>query len=261
MKLNEINEKINYLHDRYNNILDNLNTKCWEDKRDHEKKEQVIDEISSSMNFIKIIPDEKEIPIEIKQNYQEWYSSCCALIEKNYNKERVNEFKDEYEKIIKNILSTNYIAEEKEYKLIDSMKHQFLILKALPKYLEFGLFDLELTIASILMDDELHEAEYLLKKGFIRASGAIAGVILERYLKMMCDKQQPKLKYTKNVTIGKLNDILKNNGVIELIKWRNIQYLGDVRNTCDHDKENEPKKDEVLKLIVEVKKIIHDIEE
>jgi uncharacterized coiled-coil DUF342 family protein len=107
------------------------------------------------------------------------------------------------------------------------------------------------------MDDELLEAEYLLKKGFIRAAGALAGVVLERHLKMLCDKNEPKLKYPKNAAISKLSDILKDNNLLEIPEWRKIQYLGDIRNKCDHDKKVEPKKEEVTELISKVKELIH----
>jgi hypothetical protein len=72
------------------------------------------------------------------------------------------------------------------------------------------------------MDEELLEAEYLLNKGFIRAAGALAGVVLERHLKLRCDKNEPKLKYHRNATISKLNDILKGNNLLDIMEWRKI---------------------------------------
>ena len=202
-------------------------------------------------------PAEKKLSEKFKLDYQDWYSSCCALLERNYNKERMSEFKSEYENNIKTIISENYITLNTEYTFIDSFEHQASILNALPLYLEHRLSDIELTVASILMDDELLEAEYLLKKGFIRAAGALTGVVLERNLKMMCDKNEPKLKYPKNATISKLNDILKDKNLMDMAEWRKIQYLGDIRNKCDHDKEVEPNKEEVADLISKVKELIH----
>ncbi|MCK4307255.1 hypothetical protein KAW50_03395, partial [candidate division WOR-3 bacterium] len=72
-----------------------------------------------------------------------------------------------------------------------------------------------------------------------------------------CDKNEPKLKYPKNAAINKLNDILKDNNLVDLIEWRKIQYLGDIRNKCDHDKKTEPKKEEVADLISKVKELMH----
>jgi len=44
---------------------------------------------------------------------------------------------------------------------------------------------------------------------------------------------------------------------LDIPKWHKIEYLGDIRNKCDRDKNIEPKKEEVAKLISEVKELIH----
>jgi len=51
------------------------------------------------------------------------------------------------------------------------------------------------------------------------------------------------------------NDVLKNAGVIDVPTWRQIQYLGDIRNLCDPHKEREPTQQEVEELIKRVEKI------
>jgi hypothetical protein len=252
--LKEIINKVKQLYDQHDEILDCLFQHCWEDTRPLE-----IEETDSAIDFplMGITVENKKLSEKFKLDYQDWYSSCCALLERNYNKERTSEFKSEYENNIKAIISANYITQDAEYEFIDSFKHQASILNALPLYLEYNLSVMELTVASILMDDELLEAEYLLKKGFIRAAGALAGVVLERHLKMLCDKNEPKLKYPKNATISQLSDILKGNNLLDIPEWRKIQFLGDIRNKCDHDKNIEPKKEEVAKLISEVEEMIH----
>ncbi|CAD6493542.1 MAG: hypothetical protein LAKADJCE_00536 [Candidatus Argoarchaeum ethanivorans] len=74
---------------------------------------------------------------------------------------------------------------------------------------------------------------------------------------MRCDKNEPKLKYPKNAAISKLNNILKDSNLLDISDWRKIQYLGDIRNKCNHDKKVEPKKEEVADLILKVKEMIH----
>ena len=260
--LKKITDKVKQLYDWHNEISDYIFQHCWKDNRPSKIKEEKsvidFDELCVSLDPITTItPAKKKLSEKFKLDYQGWYSSCCALLERNYNKERTSEFKSEYEKKIKTIISANYITMDTEYTFIDSFEHQASILNALPLYLEHRLSDIELTVASILMDDELLEAEYLLKKGFIRAAGALTGVVLERYLKMMCDKNEPKLKYPKNATISKLNDILKDKNLMDMAEWRKIQYLGDIRNKCDHDNKVEPKKEEVADLISKVEELIH----
>jgi hypothetical protein len=270
--LKEITDKVQQLYDQHNEILDYLFQHYWKDTRPLEIKEKKSDrDFSATSHFAAISsqyltypklsdnmirPAKKKLSDKFKVDYQDWFSACCALLERNYNKERTSEFKSEYENNIKTIISTNYMALDTEYKFIDSFKHQASILNALPLYLGHRLSDMELTIASILMGDELLEAEYLLKKGFIRAAGVLAGVVLERHLKMRCDKNEPKLKYPKNATISKLNVILKDNNLLDIPEWRKIQYLGDIRNKCDHDKKVEPKKEEVADLISKIKEMI-----
>jgi len=253
--LKKITDKVKQLYDQHNEILDYLFKHCWKDARPLETEEK--SDMLLDVSMIQVTPAKKKLSEEFKLDYQDWYSSCCALLERNYNKERTSEFKSKYENNIKTILSANYITQYAEYEFIDSFKHQASILNALPPYLEQKLSIMELTVASTLMDDELLEAEYLLKKGFIRAAGALAGVVLERHLKMLCDKNEPKLKYPKNATISKLSDILKDNNLLDIPEWRKIQFLGDIRNKCDHDKKVEPKKEEVAKLISEVEEMIH----
>ncbi|NQE05981.1 hypothetical protein C5S32_08935 [ANME-1 cluster archaeon GoMg1] len=254
--LKKITDKVKQLYDRHNEILDYLFQHYWKDSRLLETEEKKSD-ILLDVSLIQVTPAKKKLSEEFKLDYQDWYSSCCALLERNYNKERTSEFKSGYEKNIKTIISANYITQYTEYKFIDSFRQQASILNALPMYLEHRLSDIELTVASILMDDELLEGEYLLKKGFIRAAGALAGVVLERHLKMRCDKNESKLKYPKNATISQLSDILKGNNLLDIPEWRKIQYLGDIRNKCDHDKKVEPKKEEVTELISKVEEMIH----
>ena len=43
----------------------------------------------------------------------------------------------------------------------------------------------------------------------------------------------------KNPAISDLNDHLKNCGIIDVPIWRKIQFLGDLRNLCDHNKHRE----------------------
>ena len=106
-----------------------------------------------------------------------------------------------------------------------------------------------------LFDSEIQSAHELLKKGFLRASGAVSGVVLEKHLLQVSENHLLKIS-KKNPTINDLNELLKINEIIETPLWRQIQRLGDIRNYCDHNKEREPKKEEVLELIEGVEKLL-----
>jgi hypothetical protein len=105
-----------------------------------------------------------------------------------------------------------------------------------------------------LFDNELEAAEELNKKGFHRAAGAVAGVVLEEHLSTVCS--QHKISAPKNPTISTLNDLLKKNDVIDTPTWRLIQHLGDIRNLCDHNKSTPPTAVQIQELIQGVRKTI-----
>jgi hypothetical protein len=105
-----------------------------------------------------------------------------------------------------------------------------------------------------LFDSELAAARELLKKGFLRGAGVIAGVVLEGHLSQVCFNHQVTIK-KKSPTISDFYDLLKNNDVLDVPQWRLMQRLGDLRNLCGHKKEREPKKDEVTELIDGIEKV------
>jgi hypothetical protein len=105
-----------------------------------------------------------------------------------------------------------------------------------------------------LFDSELDAARELLKNKFVRAAGAVAGVVLERHLAQVCANHNIAIA-KKNPNISNLNDLLKKANVIDTAQWRFIQHLGDLRNLCDHNKKKEPTVDEIGDLIAGVEKI------
>jgi len=51
------------------------------------------------------------------------------------------------------------------------------------------------------------------------------------------------------------NEALKNADVIDVATWRFVQHLGDIRNTCGHNKAAEPTSEQVGDLISGVTKM------
>jgi hypothetical protein len=115
------------------------------------------------------------------------------------------------------------------------------------------LFDIQALVQADLFDNELDAAGELNKKGFQRAAGALAGVVLEEHLATVCT--QHALSTPRNATISKLNDLLKENDVIDVPTWRFVQRLGDLRNLCDHKRTLDPASEEINELLAGVKKI------
>ena len=106
-----------------------------------------------------------------------------------------------------------------------------------------------------LFDSELEAARELLKNKFVRAAGMIAGVVLEKHLRQVCDDHKVSIS-KKNPGIGDFNEVLKANSVIDVPQWRHISMPGDIRNVCGHNKDKEPTVDQVNDLIEGVTKII-----
>jgi hypothetical protein len=137
---------------------------------------------------------------------------------------------------------------------VPKFKQQVNIIEALQKSFESSLFDIRALLQADLFDNELDAAEELKRKGFLRAAGALSGVVLEAHLREVCANHDITIKKAKP-TIADYNDALKGADVVDIPTWRNIQFLGDLRNLCDHKKDKEPKDAEMDDLIAGVRKI------
>lgn len=217
-------------------------------------------------NFSKLL---KELP-NFKTKYQSWYSESNSVI-KQLLPDRLNDFVRLYEKPKgrKDITYGNYVIEDYLQGLqmtrlgevvvpksaaIPQFEQQLSILESAKGRFESSLYDLKQLVQADLLDSELDAARVLEKHKFFRAAGAIVGVVIEKHLLQVA--QNHNLSITKkSPTISDLNDLLKNNEVIEVPQWRAIQYLGDLRNLCDHNKSKEPTKSEIDDLIAGAEKL------
>ena len=213
---------------------------------------------------------EKLVPFSHK--YQAWYSESLALIAQLLPS-RVEDFIAYYKSktVRKEVTYANYTVEdylqgltvtrgwEKEDVAGPRAAHpkfmqQLQILKSLSNRFESSLYDLATIVQADLFDNELDASLDLLKQGHDRASGAVAGVVLEGHLKAVCNQHSLKIA-RKNPTLADYNDALKEAEIIDVATWRKIQYLGDIRNLCDHKKDTEPTKEQVQDLIDGSRKI------
>jgi hypothetical protein len=206
-------------------------------------------------------------------DYQTWYSEALVLI-KQLLPDRVSDFIKYYEKpkMRKEITYENYVIEDYLQGLtitrgynkdvvvsptaaFPKFTQQLNFLKAVERRFESSLFDIKQLVQADLFDSELGSAKELTRHKFVRAAGAIAGVVLEKHLSQVASNHNLK-SAKKHPTINDFNELLKNNEIIDTAKWRFIQHLGDIRNMCDHNKEKEPTVDEVNDLIFGVDKVI-----
>jgi len=131
---------------------------------------------------------------------------------------------------------------------------QVKILEAARLRFDSSLFDITEVLLADLFDSELDAAEMLAKKGFVRAAGAIAGVVLEKHLARICSQHNLKAR-KRNPSLSDWYQLLKETEVIDVPTWRFIQHLADVRNLCDHAKDREPATEAVVSMVIGVKKV------
>jgi hypothetical protein len=213
----------------------------------------------------------KKLP-SFKREYQRWYSEALVLL-RQLLPDRVPDFVRHYEKPKgrKDITYESYRIEDYLQGLtitrgyqkdvvvnssaaIPQFDQQIAMVVAAQARFESSLFDIRQLMQADLLDSELEAAEVLAKHKFIRAAGALAGVVLEKHLLQVCSDRKLQIA-KKNPTIGDFNEALKSNGVIDVPQWRFIQHLGDIRNLCDHGRTPEPTADQVADLLAGAKKI------
>lgn len=233
---------------------------CYPDEVQAQLKESLK---TKAPGYIKAMP-------KFKLEYQRWYSEAHSML-RQLLPHRINDFVKHYEKPKprKEVDYESYRIEDYMQNLqvtlgqrtvVDSsaaiphFEQQLAIVKAAAVRFESSLFDIRQMLQADLFDSELEAAEHLAKYKYIRAAGAVAGVVLERHLAQVAASHQiPVAK--KNPTIADFNELLKSSDVIDLPQWRFIQHLADLRNLCDHAKTPDPTADQVSDLIAGVKKV------
>jgi hypothetical protein len=217
----------------------------------------------------------KKLP-NFKTGYEAWYSESVALL-RQLLPDRVLNFIALYEKpkSRRSVEYGNYVMQDylqgmtvrnpytDEVKLDPSaavvqFEQQIAILKASKRRFVSSLYEIRQLVQADLFDSEIETARELLKNKFFRPAGAVAGVVLEKHLRQVCDNHKIKIN-KKNPNISDLNELLKTGSVIEIPQWRHISMLADIRNLCDHHKQTEPSAEQVADLINGVDKVIKTI--
>ena len=222
---------------------------------------------------------EKVGKIIIIHEYQIWYSSAIVVV-KQLLPARLNDFIALYEYPAKrtdltlmnfriadairghSLARTNEWNEKVEiagwstcYPLVEA---QCNILESANSRFDTSLHDIQQIVQADLFDSELDAAKELNKKGFSRAAGAMAGVVLEKHFETVIKAHALTLG-KKNPCINDYNQKLKDEGVLDIPTWRFVQRLGDLRNLCDHNKGVDPKKEDIDELIAGVDKIMKTV--
>jgi hypothetical protein len=219
----------------------------------------------------------KEKGISFGTKYQGWYTEAFRTI-KQLLPDRLAEFASYYQVDPKrktvNVqtfaiqdwllgvrATPNYLGEKPFDDLgpvIMRFQSQLQILKSANARFDSLLFDIRQLVQADLFDSEVDVGRELLKNGFLRAAGVVAGVVLEKHLSEVCDSHNIAIR-KKNPTINDFNEALKAGDAIDIPTWRSIQHLGDLRNLCGHNKDREPTPDETAELLDGVTKIVKTV--
>jgi len=265
--IDKYKKDLKFLIEKGDKLDTSIKYECYPENVENQIKEVLKDEEKTKKYIREILPFNKE--------YQSWYSESLVLI-KQLLPDRLSDFVRLFEKpkARKSIEYGNYVMEDYLQTLrvsnnfgekkvgpeaaINQFEQQLNILKSIERRFESSLFDIKQLVQADLFDSELDAAKELNKNKFSRGAGAIAGVVLEKHLAQVLLNHNIKIA-KKTPSIADLNDNLKSSGIYDTPIWRKIQHLGDIRNLCDHNKEREPKNDEVEELILGVGAIIKTV--
>ena len=210
----------------------------------------------------------QEEAMNLEDNYQQWYTEAFLII-KQLLPDRLTEFqhlymRDRVGSIFFSIQDwlNGFRGDSDRYEeegsstfryVAMSFRTQLGILKSVEARLESTLSNIRQLEQADLFDSELDSARELASRGFLRAAGVVAGVVLERHLSQVVDNHNIRTR-KRNPTISDFDELLKNDGVLDIPSWRQIQRLADIRNFCAHNKKREPTGEEVEELINGVEK-------
>lgn len=225
---------------------------------------------------------EKLKNIQVRSEYQLWYTEALAVI-KLVLPSRVDDFIGLYEYPAKRSKLTKV-----NFRIADAMRghsatekiktfvgdknivaadwstcHYLVltqcdILEAAAASLTTSLHKFQLSAQRNLFNTELLAACDLCAKGFNRASGVMAGAILERYFANFA-KSRPLVLHKKNPSLYDYAQKLMEEDIIDAHDGSLIQRLGDLYNRCLKEKDAEPEKKEIEELLLGVGKIFRTL--
>lgn len=208
-----------------------------------------------------------------KPAYEAWYSEATALL-KQLMPDRVEDFRSHYAKpktrkeldfgsyVIEDYMQGTVVTSYGEVKVdgsaaIPRFESQARILDACAARFESSLFDIRQLVHADVLDSELAGARELLRNKFVRASGVVAGIVLERHLQEVVATHDAKVK--ARPTLGDYIQTLKDADVLTTPDWRRLQHLNELRAKCTHNKGAEPTEEDVSDLISGVDRTIKNL--
>ena len=208
-----------------------------------------VDKLSSIPGLLGSEKERVRLSRAVNERYYAWYNAARPLVETNL-RESFSEFQGFYlvvgPQAQRLLTSANEVDDSALQKFERAFATQLGIVGSIPRALEAKALGLRGLLARDLMEDELTVARHLLENGYVREAGAIAGVVLEHHLRLMCEKRGEGVD--KRDAIGSLNDKLRKHYPHDS-EYRRVQWMNEIRATCAHDKPSQPESNKVEQLI------------
>ncbi len=160
--------------------------------------------------------------------------------------------------LLKKIVNTDSIYYKEFYDITASINSNekfdtFLIIKSIfltfkNDYEKGYLSSIKTLIQAEVFETQLEQAQELLNSGYKLASAVIAGVVLETGIREICTQEE--IAHGK---LDKMNADLAKKGIYNKLEQKRITALADIRNSAAHGKESEFTKEDVQKMIRDIK--------
>ncbi len=258
-------EKCDYIPTRYS-YLDEYPEEDWdeEDRKTKKEYDEYLKRVENIKNSLASIG-------EVSAAYERFYTQAYRVISELLP-ERLDDFETQYkpQKNRKEISystytiydglrgSSNTFRNAKPSVALARMQSQIDILSSLKDNLGSRLFEIEEVLRADLFDSELESARHLSGRGHLRAAGAVAGVVLEKHLGVVARRHGFATR-KKAPSIADFNEYLKSCSAIDVVQWRRVQGLADIRNLCDHPKDREPTPEDIEDLISGTERVLKQV--
>ncbi|MEG4456773.1 DUF4145 domain-containing protein [Microcoleus sp. N9_A1] len=168
--------------------------------------------------------------IEDRQKLEGWHLNYLSLLDQIIPPRSV------HRKLLEETVSLSYPP--------DHLNTRISHLKGLKDDFQKGyLGDLGLEIESAIAADYMGQAEQLLAEGqsgkydYVPAA-VLAGAVLEKSLRTLCDKQSPPISTVNNkgepLRLARLIDVLKTNNLFNELTAKQLRAWADIRNSAAH---------------------------
>lgn len=129
------------------------------------------------------------------------------------------------------------------------------ILKAAKEdYEKDYLFNVRYLITADIFEDLLEQSEHLVKHGYFQPATVLAGCVLEDGLRKLCRRN--KIICSSSRGIDKMAIALVKEGVFPKLVQKQIQVLADLRNKAAHGEWDKFKKEDTIRMIQDVRRIM-----